>query len=82
CYCVIDPDLESINKYSDELSAADHCLMACAGDVEEVCGDSYEMSVYEIITEPEGEYTSLGCFPDPRDGSKAMEIMMTAPAMS
>ncbi|CAN0452164.1 unnamed protein product [Pylaiella littoralis] len=82
CFCVDDPDLESINKHSDELPASEHCLMACAGDAEEMCGGDYEMSAYEITNEPQGDYTSLGCFPDPRDGSKAMEIMLTATEMS
>ncbi|CAN0400855.1 unnamed protein product [Pylaiella littoralis] len=79
CFCVVDPDLESINKHSDELlPASEHCLMPCSGDADQTCGGSYEMNVYEVYTEPADDYTTLGCFSDPRDGDRVMEVMITA----
>ena len=45
CWCVDDPNLESINKYVD-LPAA--CDFPCTGDADEFCGGSFAMNVFEI----------------------------------
>ncbi|CAN0028291.1 unnamed protein product, partial [Pylaiella littoralis] len=79
CYCATDPDLESINKHSDELlPASDYCLTPCGGDVGEPCGGSYEMNVYEVHEPVVDVYSSLGCYSDPNDGFRAMEVQLTS----
>ncbi|CAM9784272.1 unnamed protein product [Pylaiella littoralis] len=60
------------------------CTMDCAGTEGEICGGSDAISVYEIdapVTTPD-DYTSLGCYSDPQDGSRAMEVKKTASEMS
>eukprot|EP00752_Nemacystus_decipiens_P011574 g10278.t1 len=45
CWCVEDPELESINQFSD---VAVSCNYKCTGDVTETCGGFDAMTVYEI----------------------------------
>jgi len=50
CFCVNDPNLESINKYvadSSEGLCADERYQ-CSGDADEQCGGKNAMSVYAI----------------------------------
>eukprot|EP00903_Cladosiphon_okamuranus_P021312 g19583.t1 len=69
CFCVDDPELESINKYIDEPTACDY---ECPGDSGEYCGGYDALSVYEIRASP---FTELDCFNDPRD-ERIMEFKM------
>lgn len=46
CFCVNDPDRESIDKFINEPA---NCDMTCSGDSDEICGGFNAMSVYEIV---------------------------------
>lgn len=58
CWCVNDPEEESINQFSD---VAASCDFSCAGDSSELCGGFDAMSVYEITTEDSVE-PEVFCF--------------------
>ncbi|CAN0440218.1 unnamed protein product [Pylaiella littoralis] len=78
-------------------SASTACTSECLGNTSEICGGFNAILVYEVedpVTTPAtppstssvlstpSDYTSLGCFPDLRDGSRAMELKLQASEMS
>eukprot|EP00903_Cladosiphon_okamuranus_P021311 g19582.t1 len=87
CWCVYDPELESINQFND---VALPCDYPCTGDATETCGGYDSMTVYVItgdvatapptVVDPK-PYTQKDCYVDLRDGSRVMEVKMgTSPS--
>ncbi len=67
CFCVNDPDLESINKYEDESSEVlcTDTQHKCSGDADEQCGGRNAMSVYAISASGDAEEPTTEPTPSP-----------------